>query len=284
VETQVAQKIELLEPPVGAEWLVEFTELTLEKRVGVGGFGEVFRGTYQGKEVAIKKLLSQHMTKEDMNDFRNEVEMQSKLCHDSVVRFIGACLTPPNLCIVTEFVSRGSVRSVLSNTKDVDFKKILSMAMDVASGMCYLHAQSPAVVHRDLKSENLLLTEDWVTKIADFGLARVKSHSTTMTQCGTPKYMAPEVLKGERYNEKADIYSYGIVLWELITHKEPYGDMHPMTAAMKIAYQGLRPKIPTNCDPGYRDLIKDCWATNPAARPSFEEICKRLKKLQAASR
>eukprot|EP00741_Cyanophora_paradoxa_P020987 tig00021319_g20261.t1 len=262
-------------------WTVDFNELVLEKRVGVGGFGEVFRGTYKGEEVAIKKLLSQHMTKEDMLDFRNEVEMQSKLSHINVVRFVGACLTPPNLCIVTEFVSKGSLRTVLQQMgKSIEWKNLIKMAADIAQGMAYLHSQNPAVVHRDLKSENLLATEDLTIKIADFGLARVKSHSTTMTQCGTPKYMAPEVLKGERYNEKADIYSYGIVLWELITHKEPYGDMHPMTAAMKIAYQGLRPKIPSNCDPAYRDLIKDCWATNPAARPTFDEIVKRLAKFK----
>ena len=130
--------------------------------------------------------------------------------HVNCVLFMGACTTPPELCIVTEFIGRGSLHDVMkSNRPDFDWKRKMKIATHAAIGMLYLHSRSPPIVHRDLKSDNLLVTDDFSCKVCDFGLARVKAHvthvETTHANAGTPAWMAPELLRGEEFDERVDV-------------------------------------------------------------------------------
>jgi len=148
-----------------------------------------------------------------------EVNMMNKVRHPNVVLLMGICSTPPHLSIVTEYLARGSMYRLLHHTQiSLEFRRRLKMAIDISKGMAYLHSNKPAIVHRDLKSPNLLVDENFTVKICDFGLARIKENTfvQTINGCaGTPNWMAPEVLRNEKFTEKADVFSMGVILWEV---------------------------------------------------------------------
>jgi serine/threonine protein kinase len=126
----------------------------------------------------------------------------------------------PNLCIVTEFVRQGCLKDILGNrTMKLTWVQRLRMLKSAALGINYLHTLPQCIIHRDLKPSNLLVDENWNVKIADFGFARIKEENATMTRCGTPCWTAPEIIRGEKYAEKADVYSFGIIMWEMLTRK-----------------------------------------------------------------
>ncbi|CAJ1942400.1 unnamed protein product [Cylindrotheca closterium] len=147
------------------------------------------------------------------------------------------------------------------------------VASGAARGMVYLHSGSPPVLHRDLKSANLLLDESYNAKVCDFGLSRIKAQERSMTgNCGTVQWMAPEVLANLSYNEKADVYSYGIIVWELLSRECPYDGMSPIQCALAVLNRDKRPDIPKWCPPQLHALIKSCTKKDPAQRPSFDQI------------
>lgn len=148
-----------------------------------------------------------------------------------------------------------------------------SIARDTALGMNYLHSFQPPILHRDLKSPNLLVDMSYAIKISDFGLARVRAHFQTMTgNCGTTQWMAPEVLAAEKYTEKADVFSYGVVVWETVTRQCPYEGLSQIQAALGVLNNNLRPTIPATCPPLLRKLMTLCWVSKPEERPTFEAI------------
>lgn len=152
---------------------------------------------------------------------------------------------------------------------------LLKVAIDVSKGMNYLHQNK--IVHRDLKAANLLMDENAVVKVADFGVAKVQSPSGVMTaETGTYRWMAPEVIEHKPYDRKADVFSFGIVLWELLTRKLPYDHLSPLQAAVGVVQQGLRPTVPTNTDPKMVQLLERCWQQDPSSRPEFSEITEIL--------
>lgn len=156
------------------------------------------------------------------------------------------------------------------------------MALDVAKGMNYLHSSTPVIVHRDLKSPNLLVDKNWVVKVCDFGLSRMK-HNTFLSSrstAGTAEWMAPEVLRNEPSNEKCDVYSFGVILWELTTLQQPWGGMNPMQVVGAVGFQHRQLDIPNDMDPMIADIIRQCWHTDPKLRPSFSDIMTALKTLQ----
>jgi len=154
------------------------------------------------------------------------------------------------------------------------------VASGTARGMCYLHSGSPPVLHRDLKSANILLDESYTAKLADFGLSRLKAVRSGMTgNCGTVQWMAPEVLCSEDYAEPADVYSFGIILWEMLTQECPYEGMTPIQCALAVLNQNYRPEIPAWCPQNFRALIKDCVERDPKARPTFPQILQALDAL-----
>uniref|UniRef100_A0A1J3CKV8 non-specific serine/threonine protein kinase n=1 Tax=Noccaea caerulescens TaxID=107243 RepID=A0A1J3CKV8_NOCCA len=266
-----------------AECEILWEEITVAERIGLGSYGEVYRGDWHGTAVAVKKFIDQDITGEALEEFRSEVRMMRRLRHPNIVLFMGAVTRPPNLSIVTEFLPRGSLyRLIHRPNNQLDERKRLRMALDAARGMNYLHSCNPVIVHRDLKSPNLLVDKNWVVKVCDFGLSRMKlsTYLSSKSTAGTAEWMAPEVLRNEPADEKCDVYSYGVILWELFTLQQPWGKMNPMQVVGAVGFQHRRLEIPEFVDPGIADIIRNCWQTYPRLRPSFAEIMTSLKQLQ----
>uniref|UniRef100_A0A804R0I5 non-specific serine/threonine protein kinase n=1 Tax=Zea mays TaxID=4577 RepID=A0A804R0I5_MAIZE len=265
-----------------AEFEIQWEELTLGERVGLGSFGEVYRGEWHETEVAVKKFLQQDISSDALEEFRTEVGIMRRLRHPNVVLFMGAVTRVPHLSIVTEFLPRGSLfRLIHRPNNQLDQKRRLRMALDVARGMNYLHNCTPVIVHRDLKSPNLLVDKNWVVKVCDFGLSRLK-HSTFLSSrsaAGTAEWMAPEILRNEPSDEKCDVFSYGVILWELCTLLQPWEGMNPMQVVGAVGFQQRRLDIPGGVDPAVAEIIRRCWQTDPRMRPSFSEIMATLRPL-----
>ncbi|XP_074329800.1 serine/threonine-protein kinase STY46-like isoform X2 [Apium graveolens] len=260
-------------------WEIDSQDLIFDHKVASGSYGDLYRGTYCSQEVAIKVLKAECVTEEMQREFAQEVYIMRKVRHKNVVQFIGACTKPPNLSIVTEYMSGGSVYDYLHKQKGT-FKlpSILKVAIDISKGMNYLHHNN--IIHRDLKAANLLMDENEVVKVADFGVARVRAQSGVMTaETGTYRWMAPEVIEHKPYDHKADIYSFGIVVWELLTGKLPYENITPVQAAVGVVQKGLRPTIPKHTLPKLADLLENCWQQDPVLRPDFTEIIRILQQI-----
>ncbi|KAK6946478.1 Serine-threonine/tyrosine-protein kinase, catalytic domain [Dillenia turbinata] len=260
-------------------WEIDVNLLKFENKVASGSYGDLYKGTYCSQEVAIKVLKAEHVSLELQREFAQEVFILRKVRHKNVVQFMGACTKPPSLCIVTEFMSGGSVYDYLHKQRGA-FKlpSLLRVAIDVSKGMNYLHQNN--IIHRDLKTANLLMDENEVVKVADFGVARVKSQSGVMTaETGTYRWMAPEVIEHKPYDHKADVFSFGVVLWELLTGKLPYEYLTPLQAAVGVVQKGLRPTIPKHTHPKLAELLERCWMQDPNLRPDFSEIIEILKHI-----
>ncbi|KAB5556332.1 hypothetical protein DKX38_007241 [Salix brachista] len=258
-------------------------DLVIGERIGLGSYGEVYHADWNGTEVAVKKFLDQDFSGAALDEFKREVRIMRRLRHPNVVLFMGAVTRPPNLSIITEFIPRGSLYRILHRPQSqIDEKRRIKMALDVARGMNCLHASSPTIVHRDLKSPNLLVDQNWTVKVADFGLSRLK-HNTFLSSkstAGTPEWMAPEVLRNEPSNEKCDVYSFGVILWELATLKSPWSGMNPMQVVGAVGFQNRRLEIPKEVDPLVARIILQCWQTDPNLRPSFAQLAVALVPLQ----
>lgn len=260
-------------------WEIDSKVLKFEYKIATGSNGDLYKGTLRSQEVAIKVLKIEHLSEGVQREFAQEVYILRKVRHKHVVQFIGACTKPPLLCIVTEYMSGGSVYSFLHKKKGyLKLPAVLKVAIDVARGMRYLHQNN--IIHRDLKAANLLLDENEVVKVADFGVARVQVQSGVMTaETGTYRWMAPEVIEHKPYNHKADVFSFGVVLWELLTGKIPYDNLTPLQAAVGVVQKGLRPTVPRQTHPLVVTLLEKCWQQEPSLRPEFSEIIEILQDI-----
>ncbi|KAK7399061.1 hypothetical protein VNO78_10236 [Psophocarpus tetragonolobus] len=267
------------------EWTIDLRKLNMGEPFAQGAFGKLYRGTYNGEDVAIKILerpendpaKAQLMEQQ----FQQEVMMLATLKHTNIVRFIGACRKPMVWCIVTEYAKGGSVRQFLMKrqNRSVPLKLAVKQALDVARGMAYVHGLG--LIHRDLKSDNLLIFGDKSIKIADFGVARIEVQTEGMTpETGTYRWMAPEMIQHRPYTQKVDVYSFGIVLWELITGMLPFQNMTAVQAAFAVVNKNVRPIIPNDCLPVLRDIMTRCWDPNPDVRPPFAEIVGMLENAE----
>ncbi|XP_057717898.1 probable serine/threonine-protein kinase SIS8 [Arachis stenosperma] len=267
----------------GTEWEIQWEDLSVGERIGIGSYGEVYRADCNGTEVAVKKFLDQDFSGDALAQFKSEVEIMLRLRHPNVVLFMGAITRSPHFSILTEFLPRGSLYRLLHRPNvRIDEKRRLRMALDVAKGMNYLHTSNPPIVHRDLKSPNLLVDKHWVVKVCDFGLSRMKHHTflSSKSCAGTPEWMAPEVLRNEPANEKCDVYSFGVILWELATMMIPWKGLNPMQVVGAVGFQNKRLEIPDNVNPAVAQIIRDCWQMEPHLRPSFAQLMSRLSRLQ----
>jgi serine/threonine protein kinase len=191
----------------------------------------------------------------------------------------GACVKKPNLCIVTEFVKQGNLKDILANSAvKLTWQQKTKLLRSAALGITYLHSLQPVIVHRDLKPSNLLVDENWNVKVADFGFARIKEENATMTRCGTPCWTAPEVIRGEKYNESADVFSFGIVMWEVLTRKQPYAGRNFMGVSLDVL-EGRRPQIPGDCPEDFKKVMKRCWHAQADKRSSMEEVLAFFDKI-----
>eukprot|EP00898_Chlorokybus_atmophyticus_P001190 jgi/Chlat1/2071/Chrsp17S02771 len=289
-------------------WEIDYGDLKLTRNIGGGAYGQVHLASWRHTDVAVKKLgaawgpdagghsLGAAFSAESVALFRKEVGIMCRMRHPNVVMFIGACIAPPDLCLVTEYCPRGSLYDVMARARagstSLDWARRLNMATDAALGMHYLHSSQPPVIHRDLKSPNILVDRHWHVKVCDFNLSRLMeaSHIPASNNLHSPRWMAPEVLKGEKYNRAADVFSFGVILWELLTLEVPWGEFSNNWQIMHaVAEQQDRLTIPTTCEPAFRGLpaysalIRACWARNPRARPTFDAIVAALKKIQDES-
>jgi len=267
---------------------IDFREIKLAERIGRGNFGEVFVATWRGTIVAVKKtkipaVVNEKEKEEFLEDFEHEAAIMRSLRHPNVIQFLGICQIGTEICIITEFMPKGSLYRLLHDrTTTFTWDLRLRVALDTSRGMNYLHRSEPIIIHRDLKSHNLLVDENYKVKVSDFGLAKLlssKENQGSMTACGTPAYTAPEVLRNERYTEKVDVFSFGIVMWELVTREEPHHGVPPFQIVFSVGTQGVRPAIPDSCLLEIRELIEDCWTESPDERPSFENIVQRLETM-----
>eukprot|EP01018_Ginkgo_biloba_P033194 Gb_05520 [translate_table: standard] len=267
------------------EWTIDLRKLNMGSAFAQGAFGKLYKGTYNGEDVAVKILERPENNIEKAQvleqQFTQEVRMLATLRHQNVVRFIGACRKPMVWCIVTEYAKGGSVRQFLARrqNRSVPLKLAVKQALDVARGMEYL--QGLGFIHRDLKSDNLLIATDKSIKIADFGVARIEVQTEGMTpETGTYRWMAPEMIQHRSYNYKVDVYSFGIVLWELITGMLPFQNMTAVQAAFAVVNKGVRPTIPPDCPPALAEIMTRCWDANPDVRPAFREVVRMLEDAQ----
>ncbi|KAJ4965149.1 hypothetical protein NE237_016998 [Protea cynaroides] len=264
--------------PNSDDWEIDRELLKIGEKIASGSCGDLYRGIYIGQDVAVKILRSVHLNEALEVEFAQEVTILREVQHRNVVRFIGACTKLPHLCIVTEYMPGGSLYDFLHKHHNVlELPLLLRFAIDVSKGMEYLHENN--IIHRDLKTANLLMDMNKVVKVADFGVARFQNHEGVMTaETGTYRWMAPEVINHQSYDQKADVFSFAIVLWELRTGKVPYDTMTPLLAALGVR-QGLRPEIPDNTHPRLLELMQRCWEVVPSSRPSFSEISVELEEL-----
>jgi hypothetical protein len=274
------------------QWEIDPKALRLKFVIGKGNFGEVWLATWLGSPVAVKTILPALQSQEKLvRRFLEEINLMSALHHPNVVLFLGACTRRPNLCLVLEHCTHGSLHHFLKTPHEhgvpITMSLIYRFALDIARGVYYLHRRC-SVVQRDLKARNILVDGSLNAKVADFGLSRVlddeeQAEQNKLTACGTPAWTAPEIVRMERYTDKVDVFSFGVVMWELIAREEPYGGQKGVQIAYAAAEQGLRPEIPSFCPPEYAELMSECWADDPDERPSFAQILKRLFQMKKAA-
>jgi len=266
-------------------WEISGSELKFESLLGEGTAAKVFKGKYRGQEVAIK-VLKESLDTGQMSDFKIEFQIYSDLRSPHVVLFFGACLKP-ELCMVFEYCSRGSLFDVLNSDIDLDWGRVLKLSVDIAKAVNTLHSWVPPIVHRDMKSLNLLVDANWTVKVSDFGLSRFTSGTSSNLSTlgklrGTYAYSAPEVYFGDAFTTKADVYSVGIIFWELAMrtltgeYMMPYSEYPELVfdfqIIIQVAKNEKRPSIPDDCPALYRTLIASCWAQNRELRPEIPGV------------
>ncbi|XP_017064378.1 uncharacterized protein LOC108103421 isoform X3 [Drosophila eugracilis] len=266
---------------------IEYNELDIKEVIGSGGFCKVHRGYYDGEEVAIK--IAHQTGDDDMQRMRDNVLQEAKLFwalkHENIAALRGVCLNT-KLCLVMEYARGGSLNRILAGKIPPDV--LVNWAIQIARGMNYLHNEAPmSIIHRDLKSSNVLIYEaiegnhlqQKTLKITDFGLAREMYNTQRMSAAGTYAWMPPEVISSSTYSKSSDVWSYGVLLWELITGETPYKGFDPLSVAYGVAVNTLTLPIPKTCPETWGALMKSCWQINPHDRPGFKEILKQLETI-----
>jgi len=303
--------------------LIDPQSIMLHRIIGEGTFGRVWSAKLNSSSVAVKEFvfaqaaIAGRSSQQDsiIEDIIGEAGMMSILRHPNVLQLFGCSLTAQAIWIVSELCSFGSLRQVLDDrSKEITLDFKISIALQVAEGMMYLHSQYPPIIHRDLKSHNILIHETFaeandvervesrmsnlaagsyrtdqtekfdveqtiVAKIGDWGSAKATlSGSQTMTHgVGTACWLAPEVIRNARSSKCSDVYSYGIILWEMATRDEVYANLESTQIIAQVANDNLRPPVPDNCP--LTSMMVRCWNEDPQARPTFKEIVKGLNQM-----
>jgi len=263
--------------------VIKANELKIGPEIGRGAFGSVYRGTCRGKEVVIKILEGIEWSEEVKAEFLSEINIMAQLLHGNIVLCMGTVTDLPNYGygIVLEFMSRGTLHKILHDPKiSISLPRQIQFGIDTCQGMAWLHGQK--IWHRDLKPENVLLDDNWVGKVADFGLSEINRQRAKKRDKddapGSVLWMAPEVLLSEDLDNKLDVYAFALVFWETLTRKDlfsQYTDRDLFTE--DIARKGIRP--PTDdIHPILRDILVRSWHHKPDNRPSFVELIDLLRK------
>ncbi|XP_033728254.1 probable serine/threonine-protein kinase DDB_G0271682 isoform X2 [Pecten maximus] len=275
--------------------IIRFKELDMGKKIGHGGFGDIYCAKWRGTVVAVKKLRVQRVSQKRLQEFTSEIKIFCTLDHPNIVKFLGACCVTPNIAIVMEFME-GCLFQMLHMDEDVSFTEDdkLSIIIQISRGLEYLHWKN--IAHCDVKSQNVLMisNEDgYVAKITDFGLSMMRnnSESTSSRQdqvrnIGTPRYSAPEVLRGELLDQaammRADVYSLGLVVFEVISEDEPFDSFNAKQMERYVGNGEEKPVFGTDVDENLEEDVKVCWSRDPFLRPSavmFRESAQKWKTL-----
>ncbi|XP_045599306.2 tyrosine-protein kinase Src42A isoform X1 [Procambarus clarkii] len=266
------------------EWEIDRTTIQMHKKLGSGQFGDVFLGRWNNEtDVAVKTMKSDCM---ELEEFVREAEVMQKLRHPKLVKLYGLCTTPRDqpLLIVAELVKNGALLQHLRNRKQErrphPSRELIMMGVQVASGMAYLEAEK--FIHRDLAARNVLVGDGINVKIADFGLARVIKDDIYQhnSQRKIPyKWTAPEAISHGHFTSKSDVWSYGILLFEIVTHGQmPYEEMDNKTTVTMIN-KGYRLPKPPSCPQALYEIMFKCWLDKPELRLNFAELKKEMEKL-----
>ena len=320
-------KSSMLFPQDAFQWMIDYADLTQTRVIGEGAFGKVYLGKWHETDVAIKALTSlgalgisagqiasyatESDVKEALKTLEREVGLMVGMRHPNVILFLGVCPDPP--CVVTEYCARGSLYDVLVEAKErpkgglaraLSWYRRVSMMLDAAKGMLYLHSHKPTIIHRDLKSPNLLVDGNWNVKVTDFNLSRLADVTqpgvTSSVVANNPRWHAPEIIRDALFTKPGDVYAFGLIMWEMITWELPYDSMNSFQMILFVGDKGGRPPVP---DPAtgviseggskewvvrggmfpayeaYVDLMVRCWDQNPDSRPGFPEIISKLRDI-----
>ncbi|KAL0117825.1 hypothetical protein PUN28_008902 [Cardiocondyla obscurior] len=257
---------------------IDYNEIETEQVVGKGSFGVVWKGKWRGQDVAVKHINSEGERKA----FTVEVRQLSRVAHPNIVKLYGACTKNP-VCLVMEYAEGGSLYNVLHCNPQPHYttSHAMSWTLQCARGVAYLHNMKPKpLIHRDLKPPNLLLVMGGqMLKICDFGTACDLNTYMTNNK-GSAAWMAPEVFEGSRYTEKCDVFSWGIILWEVLTRKKPFDDIGASAyRIMWAVHVGQRPPLIEGCPKPIEDLMTKCWQKAPEERPSMDEVVRIMTEL-----
>ncbi|KAH9121774.1 hypothetical protein AeMF1_006640 [Aphanomyces euteiches] len=261
---------------------IDITKVHLVQRIAEGAYGQVWLGEYLGDRVAVKKLLANKASHDDIRAFAGEINLLSKIECPFIVHFVGVAWTKlVDMMLVTEYMDRGDLRHVLQSKQVFPWHAKLQCALDIAEGLVYLHTMDAKIIHRDLKSRNILLDSKKGAKITDFGIAREADDFATLTlNLGTYRWMAPEVLKDGHYSESADLFSFGVILSELDTGILPYSDLttpngRPYTdlnLMQEVTAGRLLPTFSQECPTWFYILGRQCLSIDPTKRPTAMQV------------
>uniref|UniRef100_A0A663NFA9 Fibroblast growth factor receptor n=1 Tax=Athene cunicularia TaxID=194338 RepID=A0A663NFA9_ATHCN len=295
-----------LELPPDPKWELARSRLTLGKPLGEGCFGQVVMAEAIGidkdkpnKAITVAvKMLKDDATDKDLSDLVSEMEMMKMIGkHKNIINLLGACTQDGPLYVLVEYASKGNLREYLRARRppgmdysfdtcklpeeQLTFKDLVSCAYQVARGMEYLASQK--CIHRDLAARNVLVTEDNVMKIADFGLARdvhnIDYYKKTTNGRLPVKWMAPEALFDRVYTHQSDVWSFGVLLWEIFTlGGSPYPGI-PVEELFKLLKEGHRMDKPANCTHDLYMIMRECWHAVPSQRPTFKQLVEDLDRV-----
>jgi len=263
-------------------WEISFKDIELGKIIGKGSFGTVYHGTWGDKQIACKMLSKDTGFEIDIASFIRESDVMRRITsHANCLKYYGICCnTDFPFCIITEFIANGSLRSIIEKNMISSNKVKLHIIKGIVQGM--IHLSNEKVVHRDLASRNILITEDFNAKISDFGLSRMlsqeQSSDRTVTSLGPIRWMAPESIRDLIYSEKSDVWSFGVTVFEIIVSLDPYPGVHLTTVGLKVISRQIKLDYPKNIV-GWSLLLDDCLSWNTENRPTFREISQRLEAI-----
>lgn len=257
---------------------IDYNEIQELSVVGKGAFGVVWKGLWRNTLVAVKHINSEA----EKREFSIEVRQLSRVSHPNIVRLYGACTKGAHVCLVMEYAEGGSLYNVLHNRPKPKYTAAhaMSWARQCAEGVAYLHAMKPKpLIHRDLKPPNLLLVGGGQRlKICDFGTAADKATYMTNNK-GSAAWMAPEVFEGSTYTEKCDVFSWGIILWEVLSRRKPFEEGGSAFRIMWAVHTGQRPNLIEGCPEPIEQLMTQCWHKVPAERPSMAKVVEIMTAL-----
>lgn len=291
-------------------WELSYEDLNIVKIVGEGSFGRVYLAYWHDTPVAVK-ILTMGGAANTVDQARNTLALSSpvirqledeagllaSLRHPNVVNFYGVCRSPP--CIVSEFCANGSLADLLAHARadpnvaaQLTWPRRLAMLLNAAVGIYYLHTRPAPIIHRDLKSANVLVSEGWKVKVTDFNLSRFLADTTQASSIAAmnPRWLAPEVMQGERATKASDTFAYGTMMWEMLTWQLPWGNGNPWQIVSLVIGGGRLEVPPRDQLPGvdtqsfagldaYAALMRRCWSQFPLDRPTFEAIIQELRAL-----